>query len=226
LSHFSSVKNLVADLYNDPRWALVELDGQGAAFVKKRSTLPAPTGVDFGPNWTSQLPAKAGKRQLARENFNLGQALLILGQTDYAQKEFAEAVRLEPKDPEYNFYLGSALNLLGQAQMALPYLELAARAHTDSPFEQFQLARALAGAGQPERAIGIFKEILSRNSSHVLVCMDLAATYEQVHENAQAKAQWQDCAQIAQRDPGAFAPQLEEISKALTRLAGVPAGGP
>jgi tetratricopeptide (TPR) repeat protein len=86
----------------------------------------------------------------ARAYFHLGETLMYLGDPRAAIPDFAQAIRLSPRDPDMvRFYwaMGTAHLLLGQADAAIVWLERARAADPRLWFPHLYLAGAFALRG-------------------------------------------------------------------------------
>jgi tetratricopeptide (TPR) repeat protein len=218
---FPIVSNLILSLYQDPKWALIYLDGTDVVFLKDKPGLRPVLEkyrIDFKKGFYSPIPRDLTGAWLASERSERGFLLNMLGQLQWALPDFEAAVELEPENPEHNYDLGWTLNMLGRFSEALPYLEKAASREPEMAAYQIQLARACAMSGQVNRAEDLYLQILQRNPLEIKACADLANFYEQMKQDrGRALEQWLKCRQIYLADPKAsrFA---REISSALDRL--------
>lgn len=108
----------------------------------------------------------------ARTWGRLGQALLA---NDWMESEaqvcFAEAQRLDPKNPHWPYYQAGILLNQGEREAALPYLQRAAAhcavAAPDKTAPRLRLAETLLALGRRGEAEEQFRQVLGRNADDV-----------------------------------------------------------
>jgi Flp pilus assembly protein TadD len=91
---------------------------------------------------------------------NLGAALKLSGKRKEAAREFAEAVRINPKDPYAQVNLGIALLEVGQISDAIPHLEQAVRIMPESAVAQNTVGVAYLNAGEVQKATAHFERAM------------------------------------------------------------------
>ncbi len=218
---FQLLSNLIVNLYHDPQWSLVYLDGTNVVFLKDQPRLRSVIEkyrIDFSKEFYRPVPRDLSGEWLTQERLNRGILLSMLGQPQWALPEFEEAVKLEPDNPELNYNLGWTLNVLQRFAEALPYLEKSASMEPGAVATQIQLGRAYAMTGQTGKGLEIFRAILEKDSRQITACMDIAKVHELILRSGEAAEAWERCWAIYQSDPQAFQMFGADISQALERL--------
>ena len=91
-------------------------------------------------------------------HFELGKLLHLRNDLPAAQKALLEAVRLEPKNPQYLQKLGAVCLALKELDEALVYLERAAALDPNSSQAYYSLSQAYQRQGEREKAAGLMKQ--------------------------------------------------------------------
>lgn len=119
----------------------------------------------------------------ARDQENIGYALLTMGETTLALAPLRRAVQLTPTDGSARAYYGWTLWLLGQRAAARPQIAAGLRYSPSLPF-------ALYAAGQEAQADGHFALALARFQTALEVTPKNAALWSAAGDAALAEAQY------------------------------------
>jgi tetratricopeptide (TPR) repeat protein len=155
---------------------LILFAGAGASvwLARKSSVGPAPPGVPSDLNETEaralleRMRARLIKEPRSASAWGiLGQAFLANELENESQVCFAEAERLDSRNPRWPHYQAVVLLTQGKQQAALPYLhravERAAIADPDIPISRLLLAEDLLTIGQIDQAEDHFRQVLARH---------------------------------------------------------------
>ena len=102
----------------------------------------------------------------AAEHAQKGYALAQRGETQAAEAELREAVRLSPNDPFALSVLGVVLSRPGKLEEANTYLERALQLHPDDPITRYNLALNEVRLGQAAPAKANLERILKQAPDH------------------------------------------------------------
>jgi len=220
--------NFISNLYHDPNWSLVYLDGRTVIFLKNpgrpedRPFLAKAVRehkIDFSKGYQAPEPAGETGPWLAREKFNLGFILYYyLDEKQLAFREWTESLRLNPDDPYVNYHLGYAYMKMLRHQKALPYLERTKKIMPGFLENRILLARAYHMTGDSSRSISEFRYVLKKDPDQIQACMDLGMVYEKARPEL-AYEQWKRCQEIYQSDPSLYQDAAEQIIQAFGRLS-------
>ena len=151
----------------------------------------------------------------ADSRYGLSQALRRLGRQEEAQAHLEEAERLQalqtsitglqedvratPEDPAGHATLGAALHRAGRFEEALHAYEVAAHLDPQNLDVQNNIANLHLVGGDAARAIGLYREILRRDSTLAGTWVNLGIAHASSGDAAAAQQAWQRALTL---DPG------------------------
>jgi adenylate cyclase len=150
----------------------------------------------------------------------LGHIYLMKRQYEKAIAEQERAIALNPNGADAHAHLGMTLDYAGRAEEAIALLKKAIRLNPIPPnWYLFTLGDAYCLTGQYEEAIAVYTKVLHRNPEDIRTLIGLAATYNLMGREEEARAQ---AAQILRVIPKfsveSFANRLPFKNKADTDL--------
>jgi adenylate cyclase len=120
----------------------------------------------------------------------LGQVYLFQKRHEQAITEAERAVSLAPNDAESYLWLGWILNYAGQSEKSLALIEKAMRLNPRHPPNySLALGQVYRQLGRYQEAIAALRTAISRNSNLPAAHIALAATYGELGQEAEAKAE-------------------------------------
>jgi len=220
LTSYKVAGRFLLNLYYDPEWALIYLDGNNVVFLKNKPPFSGAVEkyrMALKQKLDSPLPQNLGGTWMALERYYRGALLLTLNHPELALWEFEDGIKYDSKDLNLIFNLGWTLNIARRYREARPYLEQVAKRDPGFIANRIQLARAYAMLGQSDQAIQILQQILSKDPNQIFACIDLAKVYDLI-KSERAEGQWKKCYKIYQADPKGYEPEGAEILRALQRF--------
>ena len=132
----------------------------------------------------------------ARAHNNLGEVLYKAGQKTEALRQFQEAVRLKPADPDYNFNLATTLSNTGHVQESLGWFEETLRLVPDYAKGHLYDGLTLMKAGQVSKAIEQYNEALRIEPGYAEAHNELGIALGQTGQLPEAIAQFEEALRI------------------------------
>jgi len=136
--------------------------------LEKRNPDDPRLNLNRGQAYTIQsqfdLAQEAFQKSIAKHpanalaHFELGKLLHLRNDLPAAKKALLEAVRLEPKNPQYLQKLGAVCLTLKDIDEALVHLERAAALNPNSSQAYYSLSQAYQRKGEREKAAGLMKQ--------------------------------------------------------------------
>jgi 4-amino-4-deoxy-L-arabinose transferase-like glycosyltransferase len=147
----------------------------------------------------------------ANDHFNVGTALLLLGERDRAIAEYREAVALEPDLWPARHNLGEALLAADRPSEALDQFSAEAKALPTTAEPLYGVARAERALGRLDDAARDFREATQKTPRLPAARFELAKTLEALGRSAEARAEYEAYLREA--------PATEERKRAAAREA-------
>ena len=129
-------------------------------------------------------------------HLNLGVALVKKGQTDEAFKQYQEAIRLNPDDPNAHNNLGNALVKKGQIDEAITQIQEALRLKPDYAEAHNTLGAALHKMGQIDEAISQLQEALRLKPDYAEAHNNLGTALGEKGQIDEAISQYQEAIRL------------------------------
>jgi len=117
---------------------------------------------------------------------DLGNLYVAQGKIDLAEKEFREALRLDPADHDGDYNLGLVLLAKKQPAQAIPYLQ---RIRPETIASQFSLARAYLEAGRTAEGLKTAADLSAQNKENVQVHFTLGVLLASEKQSRAAQAE-------------------------------------
>ena len=128
--------------------------------------------VALGANW----PMSDKHYMRSVTEYNVGNELYVVGESESAKAHYREAIRLYPGNALANLNLGAVIAMEGEPAVALAHFDRALEIDSDLSEAHLNRARALGDLGETERSLMSYAEAFAggANSSELLLEMGQA----------------------------------------------------
>ena len=116
-----------------------------------------------------------------------------------AIKEFQQALKLQPEDPDLNYYLGTSYYSLEEYQNAIDYLHRAWEKKPDDDEINYYLGASHYSLANYEDAINYLKKAVDMNPDDAQAYAIIGASYYSLGQNEQAKENFSYAQQLFQK---------------------------
>jgi tetratricopeptide (TPR) repeat protein len=130
-------------------------------------------------------------REMAREPYNRGLAMVEGGAYLDAVQQFQESLEIDPDFVDARYNLGVTLQKMKSYDKAIDQFKQAIRARPEEPAYHFALGNAYFHLERYQDAAACFDEVMERDGAHLKAQYSLAMCYEKMGENDMARRAWQ-----------------------------------